>query len=99
MQTFNSLKEDFAFGQYRFQSLETVLAKDPGYVIWLRKTGKIEVNCLYIGASQAELDRTTLVHSTNYTDCSSYVRDKLFARNSTKAENTIVKKTDVLILL
>lgn len=32
MQTFNSLKEDFAFGQYRFQSLETVLAKDPGYV-------------------------------------------------------------------
>ena len=57
MQTFNSLKEDFAFGQYRFESLETVLAKDPGYVIWLRKTGKIEVNCLYIGASQAELDR------------------------------------------
>lgn len=57
MQTFNSLKEDFAFGQYRFQSLETVLAKDPGYVIWLRKTNKIEVNCLYIGASQAELDR------------------------------------------
>lgn len=57
MQVFNSLKEDFAFGQYRFQSLETVLSKDPGYVKWLRETGKIEVNCLYIGESQTELER------------------------------------------
>lgn len=95
MQTFNSLKEDFAFGQYRFQSLETVLAKDPGYVIWLRKTGKIEVNCLYIGASQAELDRIAAVNiPTSYADCSHYVRSRLFNRNNSKIKNLVETVAD-----